>query len=66
MLFVFNKDKLVSYGISVFIIAIIFIFSTSLIPKTDTKIIQVSSNITNSIQNENIDNNINEWKNIQI
>lgn len=59
MLFVFNKDKLISYSISAFIIAIIFMFSTSLVPKSDTQLIQVSSNVANSIKNGNHENNIN-------
>lgn len=58
MLFVFNKNKIISYVVATSIVIVLFIFSVSVIPNQDTKIVQVSSNITNSIENENTVNNI--------
>ena len=58
MLFVFNKDKIISYTVATSIVIVLFIFSMSLIPKSDTKLVQVSSNITNSIENKKEGNNI--------
>ena len=56
MLFVFNKNKIISYTIAASVVAILFIFSVSLIPNPDTQLIQVSTNVTNKINN-NIQNN---------
>ena len=56
MLFVFNKNKIISYTIAASVVAILFIFSVSLIPNLDTQLIQVSTNVTNKINN-NIQNN---------
>lgn len=58
MLFVFNKDKIVSCLIATSIVIVLFIMSASVIPSSNTKIMQVSSNVTNSIVNENCVNNI--------
>ena len=59
MLFVFNKDKIISCTIAASIVIILFIFSMSLIPKSDTELVPISSNLTNSIENKNNVNNIN-------
>ena len=59
MLFVLNKNKIISYVVATSIVVILFIFSVSIIPNSDTKIVQVSSNVTNSIENEIDGNNIN-------
>ncbi len=59
MLFVFNKNKMISYVVATSIVIMLFMFSVSLIPSSDTKIVQVSSNLTNSIENKNDGNNIN-------
>ena len=56
MLFVFNKNNIISYTIAASVVAILFIFSVSLIPNPDTQLIQVSTNVTNKINN-NIQNN---------
>ena len=69
MLFVFNKDKIISCTIAASIVIILFIFSMSLIPKSDTELVPISSNITNSIENKNDVNNItsnNIYKNDKI
>ena len=57
MLFVLNKNKIISYTVAASVVAILFIFSISLIPNSDIQLIQVSSNVTNNINN-NISNNI--------
>ena len=58
MLFVFNKYKIISCTITASFVIILFIFSMSLIPKSDTELVPISSNITNSIENKNDVNNI--------
>ena len=58
MLFVLNKNKIISYLVATSIVIVLFMFSVSVIPNSDTKIVQVSSNITNSIENEYCVNNI--------
>ena len=58
MLFVFNKKKIISYIIATSIVIVLFVFSVSAIPNSDVEFMQVSSNITNSIENENNGNNI--------
>ena len=63
MVFVLNKNKIISYTIATSIVIILFIFSVSLIPNQDTKIVQVSTNIINSIENKNIGNNVNNNNN---
>ena len=57
MLFVLNRNKIISYTIATSVVAILFIFSIFLIPNSDIQLIQVSSNITNNISNNNIQNN---------
>ena len=56
MLFVFNKNKIISYFVATSVVAILFLFSVSIIPNDDVKMIQVSSNISEN----NIENNINQ------
>lgn len=59
MLFVFNKDKIISCAIAGGIVLVLFIFSIAVIPNSDTKLVQISSNVTNSIEDEKEGNNIN-------
>lgn len=54
MLFVLNKNKIISYTVAASVVAILFIFSISLIPNSDIQVIQVSSNITNNLNDNNI------------
>ena len=56
MLFVFNKNKIISYFVATSVVAVLFLFSVSIIPNDDVKMIQVSSNISEN----NIENNINQ------
>lgn len=57
MLFVFNKNKIISYTIATSVVAILFLFSISVIPNKDVELVQISSNITNGIENNEIQNN---------
>ena len=40
MLFVFNKNKIISYLVATSIVIVLFVFSVSVIPNSDTKIVQ--------------------------
>ena len=63
MLFVFNKNKIISYLVATSIVIVLFVFSVSVIPNSDTKIVQVSSNsIENNKDGNNINKNINSKK----
>lgn len=57
MLFVFNKNKIISYIVSASVVAILFLFSISLVPNKDIELIQISSNVTNNIISNEIQNN---------
>lgn len=52
MLFVLNKNKIISYTVAMSIVAVLFIFSTFLIPNENIELVQVSSNVTNNTINE--------------
>ena len=53
MLYVFNKNKIISYMVASFIVISLFAFSTSAIPNRDIQILKVSSNvIENNIVND--------------
>ena len=57
MIYVFNKNKILSYMVASFIVIALFAFSSSVIPSKDIQIVKVSSNVTqNSIVNK-IQNN---------
>ncbi len=56
MLFVFNKNKITSYVIATSIVMILFLVSISFIPNTDAKLVQISSNIVNNVENNNLKN----------
>lgn len=45
MIYVFNKNKIISYIIASFIVFGIFAFSTSVIPNKDVELLKVSSNV---------------------
>ena len=63
MLFVFNKNKIISYLVATSIVIVLFMFSVSVIPNSDTKIVQVSSNsIEINKDGNNINKNINSKK----
>ena len=56
MIYVFNKNKILSYMIASFIVIGLFAFSSSIISNKDVEIVKISSNITSS--NENSVNSI--------
>ena len=45
MIYVFNKNKILSYMVASFIVIALFTFSSTAIPNSDIKIIKVSSNV---------------------
>ena len=60
MIYVLNKNKIISYVIASFIVIGLFTFSTSVIPNKDIELVKVSSNVinTNAVNNiNNINNN---------
>lgn len=59
MIYVLNKNKIISYIIASFIVIGLFAFSTSVIPNKDIELVKVSSNAINT----NTVNNINNIKN---
>ena len=59
MIYVLNKNKIISYVIASFIVIGLFTFSTSVIPNKDIELVKVSSNAINT----NAVNNINNIKN---
>ena len=56
MIYVFNKNKILSYMVASFIVLILFIFSTSIIPNQNVDLLKVSANAINN----NFFNNIYE------
>ena len=46
MIYVFNKNKIISYMVASFIVIALFTFSSSAIPNRDIQIVKVSSNVT--------------------
>ena len=59
MIYVFNRNKILSCMVASFIVISLFIFSSSIIPNKDVELLKVSSNISinNSINNNIINNN---------
>ena len=57
MLYVFNKNKIISYMVASFIVIGLFTFSTSAIPNRDIQILKVSSNVIDNDSVNNIMNN---------
>ena len=56
MIYIFNKDKIVSYMVASFIVIILFAFSTSIIPDKDIELLKVSVNAVNNEVNNYVDN----------
>lgn len=57
MIYVFNKNKIVSYMVASIIVISLFVFSSTTIPN-DIELLKVSSNVTsNNIENNNMKNN---------
>lgn len=59
MIYVFNKNKIISYVIACSFVLMLFSFHKSIIPNNDVELLKVSSNVT---ENNNI-NNISNVKN---
>ena len=56
MIYVFNKNKIVSYMVASIIVISLFVFSSTTIPN-DIELIKVSSNVTsNNIENNSLKN----------
>ena len=59
MIYVFNKNKILSYMVASFIVLFLFAFSASIIPNDDIKLLKISANtVNNQISNNN--NNLKE------
>ena len=64
MIYVFNKNKMLSYVLACSFVLMLFIFQDSVIPNKDVELVKVSSNIIdNSNNNEKGLNNVNNIKN---
>lgn len=48
MIYVFNKNKILSYVIASLIVLVLFVFSSSIIPNQDIELLKVSSNAINN------------------
>ena len=60
MIYVFNKNKILSYMIASFIVVSLFVFSSSVIPNKDVELLKVSSNVSiNTIINNCMIDNYN-------
>lgn len=57
MLFILNKNKIISYTIAASVVMILFVFSISFVPNKDVELIPISSNATNNIISNEIQNN---------
>ena len=57
MLYVFNKNKILSYMVASFMVIGLFTFSTSAIPNRDIQIVKVSTNVVENNTVNNIMNN---------
>lgn len=59
MLFVLNKNKIISYAVAASVVAVLFLFSTFLIPKDNVQLVPASSsNVVNQVDNEIKQNNL--------
>ena len=56
MIYVLNKNKIISYMVASFIVIGLFTFSSSVIPNRDIQIVKVSSNVVENNTINNIDN----------
>ena len=61
MIYVLNKNKIISYVVASFIVFGLFVFSTSVIPSRDIDLLKVSSNVFeyNTVSNNLIKNKMN-------
>ena len=57
MIYVLNRNKILSYMVASFIVIALFTFSSSVIPNKDIQIIKVSTNVTQDSIVNNKQNN---------
>ena len=57
MIYVLNRNKILSYMVASFIVIALFTFSSSVIPNKDIQIVKVSTNVTQDSIVNNIQNN---------
>jgi len=57
MIYVFNKNKILSYMVASIIVLMLFTFSSTIIPNKDIELVKVSIN-TSENNNENLLNNV--------
>ena len=58
MIYVFNKNKILSYVLASCFVLMLFAFHDNITPNRDVELIKVSSNVTDNIIENNL-NNIN-------
>ena len=51
MLFVFNKNKIISYAIAASVVVVLFLFSTLLMPQSEIELVPASTETTNELKN---------------
>lgn len=56
MIYVFNKNKILSYMVASFIVLLLFVFGASFVPSPEVDLVQVSANTTNNQILNNIQN----------
>ena len=61
MIYILNKNKIISYVVASFIVLGLFVFSSSIMPNNDVQILKVSANTVE----QNV-NNINNANNIKV
>ena len=57
MIYVLNRNKILSYMVASFIVIALFTFSSSIIQNKDIQIVKVSTNVTQDSIVNNIQNN---------
>ena len=48
MIYVLNKNKILSYMVASFMVIALFTVSSSVVPNKDVEIVKISSNVTNN------------------
>lgn len=56
MIYVLNKNKIISYIVASFIVISLFTFSAGVIPNDDIELVKISSNVVNNNNTNNINN----------
>lgn len=57
MIYIFNKNKIVSYMVASCIVMLLFVFSTSMMPNKDLDLLKVSANVNNNQSMQRMNNN---------